>query len=174
MNRHLAASRIGLGGAVLGIGAGLLQAVAGVGLSEWTGDKIATGALGTLTIVVSSLAGLAAWRTRAEISTLGRTACAVLMIVPALLILTTVGRAAYLPTLLLVIAGVLTIDDWRETRRAVADHWGRVLVSALGCSILLAVAAGPTPVTVVGAFCGVGLVVAPWRRRSPHHARGAN
>jgi hypothetical protein len=166
VNRHSVASWIGLGGAALGVGAGLLQAVAGAGLSEWTGDKIATGALGTLTIVVSLLAGVAAWRARAaERSILGRAGCAVVMIVAALLILTTVGRAAYLPTALLVIGGLLAVDEWRTTRRSVAEHWGRVLVSALGCSILLAVAAGPAIVTVLGAFCGVGLIVAPWLLR---------
>ena len=168
MNRRRLASRIGKGGAGLLLGAGLIQAVAGDEIPEWTGDKVDYGALGALTVGLSLLAGFAAIRQRdGSLSVLARAACAAGIIGPGLLALTTVGRLAYLPAALLTIAGVLAVQGWSASWSAVTANWDRVLLSALGGCELLMVAAGPARMIIVGIFGGLALVTAASRRTVP-------
>lgn len=165
MNRRRVATRLGLSGAVLGIAAGLVQTLAGYGIPEWTGNKLATGALGLLTVGLSVLAGLAALRQRDPgLSLLSRALCAAGLIGPGLLCLTTVGRLWYVPAILLTAAGLLTIERWRATVAALRDDWARVLLTALAICELLMVASGPGLLMVVGALSGVALAIAAWWR----------
>lgn len=161
--RRRLAGWIGLLGAALGVVAGVIQVVAGYRIPEWTGAKAATLPLGLLTIGLSVVAGLAARRQRRpELSVLARAACAFGLIGPALLCLTTVGRLWYLPAVLLLVAGVLTVDSWRVTASALARDWSRVLLSLLGGAEML-MAAGSSPlVLVIGGLGGIALVVAAW------------
>ncbi|MGW6197991.1 hypothetical protein ACWF0M_17740 [Kribbella sp. NPDC055110] len=165
MKRRRLATRLGLSGAALGIAAGLIQTVAGHGIPEWTGNKLATGALGLLTVGLSALAGLAALRQRDPgLSVLSRALCAVSLIGPGLLCLTTVGRLWYGPALLLTTAGLLTVEHWRATVVALWDDWAQVLLTALAVCELLMVASGPGLLMVAGALGGVALAVAAWWR----------
>ena len=171
MTSRVLAARIGQGGAGLLLGAGLVQAVAGYAIPEWTGDKLAHGALGLLTVALAVLAGVAAVRQRSSrLSVLARAACACGMLGPGLLALTTVGRLAYLPAAFLTVAGVLAVEQWRATGAALVADWSRVLLTVLGCCELLLVAAGPGWLMLVGAFGGPALVVAAWWRSAPRRA----
>ncbi|MFC6161658.1 hypothetical protein [Kribbella jiaozuonensis] len=165
MTRRRLATRLGLSGAALGMVAGLVQALAGYGIPEWTGNKLATGALGLLTLALSALAGLAALRQRdPDLSVLSRALCALGLIAPGLLCLTTVGRLWYVPAILLTTAGLLTIENWRATAAALRQDWTRVLLTVLGLCQLLMVASGPVLLMVVGALSAVALATAAWRR----------
>ena len=155
--------RVGTVGAVLGVVAGLVQAVAGSAIPEWTGAKLATVPLGLLTVALSVLAGLAARRQgRPGLTTLGRAGCALGLVGPGLLGLSTVGRLWYVPAVLLVVAGVLTIDSWRRTAAALGRSWYRVLLSALGAAELLMAAGASVPLMVVGGIGGLALITAAW------------
>lgn len=168
MSRRRLVVVLGLSGAGLGVAAGVAQAFLGYAIPEWTGDKLAYTALGLLTVGLFALALLATLRQRDQrLSLLARAACAVGMAGPGLLCLTTVGRLAYLPAVLLTAAGVLAVERWRETFSVVAASWGRVLVSLLGGCAMLAVAAGPGLITLVGGLAGLVLVVAPWWHHHP-------
>jgi hypothetical protein len=106
MNRRGVTTGLGTTGAELGVAAGLIQTTVGSGIPEWTGDKLANGALGLLTIALAAVAGLAALRQRdARLSVLSRAACTLALIGPGLVCLTTVGRLWYLPAALLTTAG---------------------------------------------------------------------
>ncbi|MFD3403637.1 hypothetical protein ACFWUU_23335 [Kribbella sp. NPDC058693] len=165
MTRRRLATRLGLSGAALGMVAGLVQALAGYGIPEWTGNKLATGALGLLTLALSALAGLAALRQRDPgLSVLSRALCALGLIGPGLLCLTTVGRLWYIPAILLTTAGLLTIESWRATVTALRQDWTRVLLTVLALCQLLMVASGPALLMVVGALSAVALATAAWRR----------
>jgi hypothetical protein len=87
---------------------------------------------------------------------------------PGLLCLTTVGRLWYLPAVLLLPAGALTIDSLRDTAAAIAADWWRVLLSALGgCQLLMSAGAAPAPM-LAGALGGASLIATAWmdqRRR---------
>lgn len=165
------AARLGVTGAGLGVAAGVVQAVAGYGIPEWTGAKQAYAALGLLTVGLSGLAGLAARRQRRpDLSRLGRAACALGLIGPGLLCLTTVGRLWYLPAVLLVVAGGLALDRPVETAVVLGRDWGRLLLSGLGAGELL-MAAGSGPLLgVVGGLGGLALIVAAWWRTAPRAA----
>jgi len=120
-------------------------------------------------VVLSILAGLAALRQRrADLSVMSRAACALGLIGPGLLCLSTVGRLWYLPALLMLAAGALTIDSWPRTASALAADWLRVLLSALGAGELLMSAAAPPQLMVIGAFGGVALIAAAWIRNARH------
>ena len=76
------------------------------------------------------------------------------------------GRPALvsMPAVLLLVAGMMTIDSWRATARAFADDWFRVLLTALGGFEML-MAAGAAPVAMaVGAVGGIALIGAAWLR----------
>jgi hypothetical protein len=157
--------RLGITGSLLGIMAGLAQATIGTRIPEWTGAKQAPLALGLLTVALSVLAGLATLRQRrADLSVTSRAACALGLIGPGLLCLSTVGRLWYLPALLMLTAGALTIESWPRTASALTADWPRVLLSTLGASALLMSAAAPPQLIVIGAFGGVALIAAAWIR----------
>ena len=119
--RHRLARRLGTAGALLGVAAGLIQVTLGSRIPAWTGAKDATTALGLLTVALPVLAGLAAVRqSRSELSPLARAGWALGLIGPGLLCLSTVGRLWYLPAVLLVAAGWLAVDSWRETAVALS------------------------------------------------------
>jgi hypothetical protein len=164
-DRHRLAASLGVAGSVLGVIAGILQATIGPRIPEWTGAKAAPIALGLLTIGLSALAGCAAlWQRRSGLSVWARAGCAFGLIAPGLLCLSTVGRLWYPSAILLVVAGVLTIDSWQETARAIADDWLRVLLSALGAfELLMAAGASPVPMAA-GIIGGIALITAAWLR----------
>jgi hypothetical protein len=162
-NRHRLAGRLGVAGSALGVVAGAVQATTGPRIPEWTGAKAAPVALGLLTIVLSVVAGVAAARQRTpDLSVRAGAGCALGLIGPGLLCLSTVGRLWYLPAILLLAAGTMSIDNWRDTGTAIAHDWLRVLLSALGaCEVLMAAGAGPV-LMAVGSVSGFALMAAAW------------
>jgi hypothetical protein len=163
MSRRVAAG-LGLTGSALGVAAGIVQAVAGSDIPQWTGNKNTPVALGLLTIGLSVLAGIAALAQRRPLSVPGRAACALGLVGPALLCLTTVGRLWYVPAVLLLAAGLSTVDSWRETAAVLARDWSRVLLGALGAfQLLMAARATPVPMAV-GIVGGLALIAAAWLR----------
>lgn len=162
------AARLGGSGALLGVVAGIVQVAWGSEIPAWTGAKQSPTALGLLTIALSVLAGAAAVRQGSRrLTTGGRTACAGVLLGTGLLCFSTVGRLWYLPGALLVLAGLTTIDRWRDTASGIGRDWSRCLLSALGITELLMVAGTTTATAVVGAVGGVTLMVAPWWRTAP-------
>lgn len=161
--RHRVVAQLGAAGAALGVVAGIVQATAGTRIPDWTGAKAAPIALGLLTIALSLLAGLAATGQRRDLIVGVRAAAALGLLVPGLVCFSTVGRLWYLPGPLLLLAGILTIDNsWRATAAHLATNWTRCLLSILGASELL-MAAGATPTLMaVGAAGGAALVAAAW------------
>lgn len=101
---------LGFAGGILGVIAGLIQATVGTRIPDWTGAKDDTVALGVLTVVMSSIAVVAAsWLRSPTALTVGRrVAVVVAFVVPAVLGFTTVGRLWYLPGLMLLVACGLT------------------------------------------------------------------
>ena len=64
-----------------------------------------------------------------------RAACALGLIGPGLLCLSTVGRLWYLPAALLVVAATLCVDSWRGTAATfVHDRYRVLLTSSAGTS----------------------------------------
>jgi len=163
--QHKLAAILGSAGSVLGIFAGAVQATIGSQIPDWTGAKAAPVPLGLLTIGLSVLAGWAATAQQSpRLSVWSRAGCAVALIGPGLLCLSTVGRLWYPSALLLVAAGALCIDSWPETVRAFANDWLRVLLTALGGFEIL-MAAGSAPLLmVVGIAGGIALILAAWLR----------
>ena len=160
--RHLAAA-CGLTGALLGVAAGVTQVTVGSRVPEWTGAKQSPLALGLLTVALSLGAGFAAGRQRSVgLSTAERAACSFGLLGPGLLCLSTVGRLWCLPAPLLLAAGLLTIDSWRDTVTTLNANWWLVLLGALGgCELLMAAGAAPAP-AAVGALSGAALIAAAW------------
>ena len=143
---HRLAARLGGAGAVAGFAAGLVQLTVGSSIPEWTGAKSSSGALGLLTMGLSLLAGFAALRQRdVDLTTGLRTAYAAMIFATALLCFTTVGWLWWwLPAPLLFAGGSLTIDNARNSVRAIRDNWARCLLTVLGGSeMLMAAGAGP-------------------------------
>ena len=78
---------------IAGLGAGAVQVMIGSQIPEWSGAKASPTGLGLLTIGLSLLAGFAAVRQSTPgLTAWGRTACALGLLVPGLLCLSTVGR----------------------------------------------------------------------------------
>jgi hypothetical protein len=163
--RHRWVARLGLAGGGLGLAAGIVQATVGSRIPEWTGAKASPIALGLLMVVLSTLAGWAAVRQRDPGLTVGgRAACALALVGPGLLCLSTAGRIGYPAALLMVVAGTMTIDSWPMTAKMLAAEWFRILLGALGaCQLLMAAGAAPA-LAVVGLAGGLSLfAVAGWR-----------
>ena len=85
---------------------------------------------------------------------------ALALLVPGLLCLTTVGRLWYLPGLLNIIAGVLTVDSWTDTASVVRGNWLRCLLSGLGACQLLMAAGSIGVLSLVGVGSGIALIAA--------------
>jgi len=171
--QHLGAT-LGLTGAALGLLAGVTQATIGARIPQWTGAKQNPVALGVLTIVASLVAGGVAAQGRAPrpIPAPRRAAVVIGLVVPAGLCFSTVGRLWYLPGLLLLAAGGLTLaaGGTRELGTVFRTNWARGLVTLLGAfEVLMAVSATPPPVLATGVAGGLAVMVAPWLRpRSPN------
>lgn len=160
-------------GAVLLVAAGLVQATLGAVIPDWTGDKLAPVGLGLLTVGMGAGALLAAQELcKPDLSPGARAAWALGLVGPGLLALTTVGVLSYLPSFLLVSAGVLAVaPGWRESLRSVVAHWDRVLLSALGGAELLMAAGAAPPAMAVGAVGGTALILSAWLRAVPRTVR---
>jgi len=165
--RHRWVARLGLAGSVLGLVAGAVQATVGSRIPDWTGAKASPVALGLLTIALSAVAGGAALRQQGRLSVAGRATCALALIGPGLLCLSTVGRLWYPVALLLVAAGVLTIDSWPDTARTIAAAWYRILLGTLGAGQLLMAAGAAPAIGAVGAIGGLALIAAAGWRSAP-------
>jgi hypothetical protein len=153
-----------LAGSVLGVVVGLVQASWGSQIPDWTGDKREPVALGILTVALALLAGLAAVRQPGTDGPLGRAACAVGLVGPGLLGLTTAGRLWYLPAVALVAAGLVTVESRQATVAVLGANWWRVLLSVLAVTqLVMAAGAAPVPMAV-GAIGGVALLIAAWLR----------
>jgi hypothetical protein len=166
--RHHVVAILGVTGGALGVVAGAVQAAIGPQIPQWTGAKASPIALGLLTIGLSAVAGFAAVRQRdGGLSVWGRTACALGMVGPGLLCLSTVGRLWYPSAVLLLVAGTMTVDSWRDCARAIAEDWFRVLLTALGGFEMLMAAGAAPALMLVGAVGGIALIAAAWLRRAP-------
>jgi hypothetical protein len=167
VHRRVAAN-LGIGGSILGLVAGTLQALVGARIPEWAGAKQAPGSLGLLTIALSLLAGYAAHRQARRGTAPGcRAACTAALLVPGLLCFSTVGRLWYLPGPLLLIAGFSSVDSLRDTIAMISRNWLRALLALLGAAELL-MAGGAAPVLMaVGAVGGAALVTAAAVARTP-------
>lgn len=169
--RHRRVAALGLTGAALGVLAGTIQASVGSQIPQWSGAKASPLPLGLLTIGLSVLAGIAAIRQRDPgLSVWARTACAVALLGPGLLCLSTVGRLWYPSAVLLVVAGFMTVDSWPIALRAVGHDWPRVLLSLVGGFEILMAAAAPPLVAIVGLLGGLALLTAAWWRSAPKGA----
>jgi hypothetical protein len=116
-----------------------------------------------LTVALAVLAGLAAVRQASSgIGVGSRAACALALLVPGLLCLTTVGRLWYVPGPILLVAGTLCIRSWKSTASVIARNWARCLLSALGAGELLMAAGAAPAVMAVGAVGGLALITASW------------
>ena len=159
--RRRLAAWLGAAGGGVGILAGVVQTTVGSQIPAWSGAKADPRALGLLTVLLSAVALLAALRqSRPGLTTGLRGLAALALLVPGLLCLTTVGRLWYLPGLLILGAGILTVDSWTDTASVVRQNWLRCLLGGLGaCQLLLA--AGSTGVgSAVGVISGIALVAA--------------
>ncbi|WP_410622896.1 hypothetical protein [Amycolatopsis sp. cmx-8-4] len=161
------AAMLGLIGGSLGVIAGVVQAAAGVHIPEWSGSKADPLALGALTVVLSGLSLFCATRLRGprSLSSAGRVAVSVGMLVTGGLCFSTVGALWYLPGALLLAATALVLGSGhaRETGQVFADNWLRGLLAALGgFELLMAVSAGEPAIVAVGVVGGLALLVAPW------------
>lgn len=152
-NRHIAAV-LGLIGGSLGVMVGLIQAILGARIPNWTGHKADPLALGLLTILVSVVSVLCALTLRIKPAPTPprRLAAAVGLLVPGSLCFSTAGVLWYLPGAVLFAAGVYAVAGGQahRTRQIIAMTWLPVLVSVLGgFEILMAVSAGPTTTIAV-------------------------
>ena len=109
-------------------------------------------------LLVALLAALR--QSRPGLTTGFRGLAALALLVPGLLCLTTVGRLWYLPGLLIVSAGVLTVDSWRDTASVVRQNWLRCLLSGLGACQLLMAAGSTGVLSLVGVGSGIALIAA--------------
>lgn len=162
----MTAARLGTVGGVLLAVAGVVQILAGHAIPAWTGNKLDPVPLGALTVALAVLAFAAAHRARRPSDPPGMRATVALgMAGPGLLCLSTVGVLAWVPAALLVVAGVLVVDAWRQVGAAVAANRYRILLGVLGCcQLLMAAAAAPLP-TAAAVVGGAALLLAAWLPR---------
>lgn len=166
MRRRVAAG-LGLAGGGLLVAAGIVQATLGTVIPDWTGDKLAPVALGLLTVGLGVIALVSArcLRTGSALWALG-------LVGPGLLSLSTVGRLAWLPAAVLIVAtGFAAADGGRDALRVLRAEPVRVLLTVLAATeLLMAAGAAPVPM-VVGALGGLALLAATWLRRLPRGPR---
>jgi hypothetical protein len=163
--RHAIGAVVGTIGGTLAVLAGVVQVLVGSRIPAWSGAKNDPLVLGLVTVVFGAIALVGARSLRGEGhgSPGRRAASAAAVLVPAGLILTTVGRLGYLPCALLVIAAACAVGDVREVGHVVARHWRPVLRSVLGgVQVLMAASAAPVLTAVVGVAGGLLAGVAAW------------
>ncbi len=163
--RHAIGAAVGAIGGTLAVLAGVVQVLVGSRIPEWSGAKDDPLVLGLVTVVLGAVALVGARSLRGEgHGSPGRRAASVAaVLVPAGLILTTVGRLGFLPCALLVIAAGCVVGDVREVGRVVAMHARPVLLSVLGgVLVLMAASAAPVLTVVVGVAGGLLAGVAAW------------
>jgi hypothetical protein len=165
--RRRVAAGLGLAGGGLLVAAGIVQATLGTVIPDWTGDKLAPVALGLLTVGLGVIALVSArcLRTGSALWALG-------LVGPGLLSLSTVGRLAWLPAAVLIVAtGFAAADGGRDALRVLRAEPVRVLLTVLAATeLLMAAGAAPVPM-VVGALGGLALLAATWLRRLPRGPR---
>jgi len=165
--RRRVAAGLGLAGGGLLVAAGIVQATLGTVIPDWTGDKLAPVALGLLTVGLGVIALVSArcLRTGSALWALG-------LVGPGLLSLSTVGRLAWLPAAVLIVAtGFAAADGGRDGLRVLRAEPVRVLLTVLAATeLLMAAGAAPVPM-VVGALGGLALLAATWLRRLPRGPR---
>ena len=146
---------------MLGIAAGVVQATVGSRIPAWSGAKAEPVALGALTVLLSTVAAVGAvLLRRPRVSGVGLVAPVALVVLPAAVCFTTVGRLWLVPGSLLLAGIIVGVDDWTALAYALRRNWSRLLLGALGCcQLLMAVRARPT-VAAVGLASGVALIAA--------------
>ena len=104
-----------LAGGALGVVAGLVQALAGDVIPEWTGDKNDTVQLGLATIGLSLVAVACFWRlSRGAAGLWLRALLAAAFLAAVIVCFTTVGRLWYVPGPLMLVAFVLHVSASRR------------------------------------------------------------
>ena len=152
-------ARLAVAGAVLGVGAGLLELTLGSHVRSWIGGKQDTTRLGLATIVLAAIALVAAvvWLRRMGSSTGAHVLILVGLLVPAAICFTTAGRAWFLPGTLLVIAACGAAFELRgegaEVRDTVQRGWLGALTAILAA---LYVVLGATSLGIAGALGVLG------------------
>jgi hypothetical protein len=164
--QQIAAVMGALGGGLAAL-AGIAQIVVGARIPEWSGAKDAPLVLGALTVVLGVVASGGARSLSGDgLAGPGRRAVAAgAMLVPAGLVLGTVGRLGYVPCALLVIGAAYAVAAGRagDVGEVVVTHWRAVLLSVLGgVEVLMAATAVPTVTLVAGAVGGLVVGVAAW------------
>jgi hypothetical protein len=156
-----AAGNLALAGATLGIVAGLLDVVAGGSIRGWVGNKLDTTGLGLATVLLSTVALLAAarWRRPGGTASERRLATGLALLLVGGVCFTTIGRLWVLPGVLLLIAGavILTTSSRRELTDAVDEHRWRIGLTAVlaGYDVFLGADALPKAAGFVGIVSGL-------------------
>lgn len=161
-------------GAILGILAGIIDTTTGSSIRDWTGDKLDTTRLGLATVILSSIALVAAlaWRNPGGRAGGRRLATLLALLLPASICFTTIGRLWYLPGALLLAAVALigAASTRAELARAIDEQrWLAGLTVTLGaCYVFLGADALGVP-GVLGILGGLAiwaaLLVGPRRHR---------
>jgi hypothetical protein len=159
------AARLTAIGGSLGILAGVVQAVVGSRIPDWSGNKGQPVALGLLTIALGASVVVTARRLRTAIvpSAEALTAITLWLAAVALLCSTTVGRLWFVPGALLLAAAGVTFSacGWYRFRSVIATHWLRGLHGVLGAfAVLMAVSASSLVTIAAGLVGGAALIVA--------------
>jgi hypothetical protein len=161
-------------GSALGIVAGAIQLTFGGDIASWTGNKASPAALGLVTVVLASIAGLATIRLRRAFDPPGtRLALVVLTAVIALVCFSTVGRLWLVPGPLLLIGAGLQAPGWSESISATRRNWPRVLLATIGAFELLMAAGATTLALLVGVVGAGALIGAAWLAGGDRRVVGA-
>jgi hypothetical protein len=158
--RRVGAALVGAG-SLLGLAAGVVQATVGSRIPAWSGAKAEPVALGALTMALSAVAAAGAVLLRwPRLRGAALIAPAALVILPAVVCFTTVGRLWFVPGPLMLAGIAVGVDEWPAVGLALGRNWSRVLLAVLGCcQLLMAVRARPS-VAVLGLAGGVALIAA--------------
>jgi hypothetical protein len=168
------ARSLGRVGGLVGVAAGLTQALVGRQIPAWTGDKSSPVVLGLVTVLLSTgaLIGASDLSRRTRPSAARRGATLVGYVVPALVCSTTVGRLWVVPGALLLAGAVcLLLDGPRsELVDVVRTQRAKVLITILVVAQLaMAATSGRLLVQVVGLIGGL-LVLGVWGTSRPRPA----
>ena len=153
-------------GAVLGVGAGIIELSAGAHIRSWVGNKLDTTRLGLATIVLSliAVAAAASWRWQPHSTTATKLFRIAGLAVPGLVCFTTVGRLWYVPgALLLAAAGAALIGLWSEAsnvRAVFRRAWLGVLTLVLAIVYVFLGATALGVAGTLGILGGIAVVLA--------------